>query len=217
VEKQNSSLQTHAETDDATLDPDVLDRYVGVYAPYSGEFGLYTITRAGVNLVMQVTGQPSFELYSRGGVEFAPTVVDARVTFLCEAGDAVTGLVLRQAGAEISTARIDSATAEQFRARLAARIENKERTPGSEAALRRLIDGIRAGAPDYEEMSPAFARLLEHQVPRLKEIAQYLGAIRSLDFRASEVRGGMCTRCNARTDPAAGGLLWAPMGRSSAR
>ena len=171
------------EFEEVILEPAVLDRYVGFYAPHNGEFGNYTITRDAQKLVMQITGQPPFDLYPVGETEFAVKIADVQITFLREADGDATGLVLRQMGVEIKAVRIDSATAEQSRAKLAARIENKTPTPGSEEALRRLVDGIRAGALDYGTMSPAFAQVLRRQLPRLQPIASYLGEIRSIEFQ----------------------------------
>jgi DNA-binding transcriptional MerR regulator len=177
------------EIEEVILEPAVLDRYVGFYAPHNGEFGYYTITRDGEKLTMQITGQPPFDLYPVGETEFAVKVVDAQITFVRDADGHAATLVLRQMGVEIRGVRIDAATAEQSRARLAARIESKTPTPGSEEALRRLVEGIRAGAPDYEAMSPGFAQVLRRQLPRLQPIASYLGEIRSIEFQGVGSQG----------------------------
>jgi len=97
--------------------------------------------------------------------------------------------VLRQQGIEVQAVRIDAATAEQLKARLIARIENKTPTPGSEQALRRLIDGVRTGTPDYEEMSPALTQVIQRQLPRLQPISSYLGEIRSIEFQGVGAQG----------------------------
>src|SRR5262249_3425574 len=151
---------TDQETENLTLDPAVLDRYVGFYCPYNGEFGYYTITRDGGKLIAQITGQPSVDLHPVGEAEFSIKVVDAQITFIRDSDGNATALVLRQQGIEIKGMRIDAAEAKQLKARLTERIENKIAKPGSEAALRRLIEGIRAGAPDYEQMSPGFAQVM---------------------------------------------------------
>ena len=171
------------DAEDFILEPAVLDRYVGSYAPHNGEFGFYTISRDETNLVMQVTGQPPVDLFPVGEAEFSVKVVDAQITFIGGADSQATGLILRQSGVEIRAERIDAATAEGLRAKLAARIEQKAPTPRSEEALRRLIAGTRTGTPNYEEMSPAFAQVVQRQLSRLQPMSSYLGDIQSIEFK----------------------------------
>jgi len=99
-------------------------------------------------------------------------------------------------------------------ARLAARIEHKIPTPGSEEALRRLIEGIRGGAPNYEEMGPAFAQVMQLKLPYLKPIAVQLGEIRSIEFQGLAAKAGTFTAFSARTVPRGGESRWDRMERS---
>jgi len=74
-----------------TLDPAILERYVGVYQ-LAPTFQI-TITREGNSLFLQATAQPKFPLFAESEREFFLKVVDAQVTF--EEG----ALVLHQNGA----------------------------------------------------------------------------------------------------------------------
>ena len=56
-------------------------------------------------------------------------------------------------------------------------------SPGEEAALRRAVEGLQLGAPDYGLFNPALAPVLRAQVPALKPQLEPLGAIRSAAFR----------------------------------
>ena len=56
-------------------------------------------------------------------------------------------------------------------------------SPGSEAALRRLIEELRAGKPDYDLMSPAMARETRRQLTQEQATIAKLGALRSVTFR----------------------------------
>ena len=56
-------------------------------------------------------------------------------------------------------------------------------TPGSEAALRRLIDELRSGKPTYELMSPGLARETRRQVAQHEAAIVKLGALRSVTFK----------------------------------
>jgi hypothetical protein len=86
-------------------------------------------------------------------------------------------------GVEFTCPRIDAATAEQLMAQLSERIQSQKPLPGSEVALRRLIEGAEAGKPPCEEMSSQLAQLVRQQLPQLQLVASYLGGIRSMEFR----------------------------------
>lgn len=188
----SSPTPASQELEEVNVDPAVLERYVGFYTSHGGEFGYYTVTRGNAKLIMQITGQPPFDLYPISENEFTVKGIDVQVTFVREEERAANELVLRQSGVEIRATRIDAATAERISARLAARIEKRSPVPGSEAALRRLIEGIRSGAPDYDEMSPALAQVIQRQLPRLQPVSAYLGEIRSIEFQGVGAQGWDC-------------------------
>ncbi len=58
-------------------------------------------------------------------------------------------------------------------------------TRGSEAALRRMIDGIRSGEPNYDEMSPLLAQAIRQQLPMMQTIGNRLGAMVAVEFVGS--------------------------------
>jgi hypothetical protein len=128
-------------------------------------------------------------LYAVGETDFALKVADAQVAFIRGADGQVSGLEFRQQGFATQAPRIDAVTAQQLAARLAARIENKTPVPGSEAALRRLIEDVRAGTPNYDAMSPAFAYVMQRQLPRLQPMSSFLGDIRSIEFQGVGSQG----------------------------
>jgi hypothetical protein len=90
--------------------------------------------------------------------------------------------VLHQHGADIKAPRIDAALAEQIAAATAEKFQSQAATPGSEAALRRLIEGIRSGKPNFAEMSPELADVLRKQLPTLEAAMTHLGTVQSVDF-----------------------------------
>jgi CubicO group peptidase (beta-lactamase class C family) len=73
-----------------TLDPQLLDTYVGEYQ-LSPTFAI-KITREENRLFAQATGQPKFEIYAEKPNEFFLKVVDAQITF------EAAGLILHQGG-----------------------------------------------------------------------------------------------------------------------
>lgn len=65
----------------------------------------------------------------------------------------------------------------------AKRFKEQKPAPGSEAALRRAIEELRLGQPDYARMSPAFADVTRQQLPDLKLTVIQLGAVQSVTFK----------------------------------
>ena len=62
-------------------------------------------------------------------------------------------------------------------------------TPGSEAALRKLIEGLASGMPDYAAMTPEFASQMKQQIRFLQPMAASSGAIQSIDFAGIDTEG----------------------------
>jgi bla regulator protein blaR1 len=163
-----------------TLDSAALDRYTGNYqlAPSA----VLDVTREGNHLFAQLTGQPKAEIFARSESEFFYKIVKAQISFERDSQGHTTGLVLHQNGANMAAPRIDPANAEKINAATAAKIQNQTATPGSEAALRRLIEGISTGKPNYSEMSPALANVTRQQLPQLQAGMAQLGAVQSVKF-----------------------------------
>jgi len=163
------------------LDAAVIDRYAGSYQ--MGGNVLLTITRVGNQLFAQLTGQPHAEIYAQSEREFFYKVVRASISFQSDAQGRTTGLVLHQNGADLPAPRIDAATAQQINAAIGAKIRSQSATPGSDAALRRLIEGIRTGEPNYADMSPQFQEVTRRQLPQLQAAMAQLGAVQAVEFR----------------------------------
>jgi bla regulator protein blaR1 len=164
-----------------TLDSAVLDRYIGDYqlAPSA----VMAVTREGNQLFAQVTGQPKAEIFARSESEFFYKIVKAQLSFERDSQGRTTGLVLHQNGAHMPAPRIDAAVAQKISAATAAKIHSQTATAGSEAALRRVIEGIISGKPNYSEMSPALADATRQQLPQLSAAMAHLGNVQSVEFR----------------------------------
>ena len=89
----------------------------------------------------------------------------------------------------IHVPRIDATTAEQLRVKLSERVRGRQAIPGSETALRRLVEGIQTGSPPYEAMSSQMGQLIKNRLPLLRPFTEYLGAFRSIEFRGVESAG----------------------------
>jgi DNA-binding transcriptional MerR regulator len=175
-----------------TVDLAVLDSYAGFYR--RSDYGVTTIWRDGQKLFIDApipgsTG--AVALHPTSETEFYPTHGAGyfQYAFLHDPRGAVSGVRVRVQGVEFTSPRIDAATAGQLMAKLSERIQCQKPLPGSEAALRRLVEGIQAGNPPYEEMSSQLEQLVRMQLPLLQPLAEYLGAFRATDFRGVEAGG----------------------------
>ena len=163
------------------LDPAVLDRYVGDYrlAPSI----VVSITRDGAQLFAQLTGQSKAKIFAKSDREFFYKIVQAQISFQTDAQGQATSLVLHQNGRDMNAPRIDAATAQKIAVANEAKLQNQSATPGSEAALRRLIQGLLTGKPNYSEMTPQLAQAVREQLPNLEAGTKQLGAVQSVEFR----------------------------------
>ena len=166
---------------EVTVDTKVFDNYVGTYqlAPNA----MITFSREGDQMFTQLTGQPKFPVFPEGERKFFLKVVDAQLTFNVDAQGKATEVVLHQNGRDQAAKRVDEAQASAALAAIAKRFKDQTAMPGSEAALRGIIDGLRAGEPKYERMSPGFADVTRQQLPQLKGAIEQLGALESVTFK----------------------------------
>jgi D-alanyl-D-alanine-carboxypeptidase/D-alanyl-D-alanine-endopeptidase len=81
---------------EVTLDPKLLETYVGEYA-LAPTF-IIQVTREGARLFAQATAQSKFEIFAEKEGEFFYKVVDAQITFSKDQSGAVTSLILHQNG-----------------------------------------------------------------------------------------------------------------------
>ena len=171
-------LKEHIEV---TVDTKVFDKYVGSYE--LGPGAILTVSRTGDQLFTQLTGQPKFQVFPESERKFFLKIVDAQLTFDTDAEGKATQVILHQNGRDLPAKRIDDAQATALSATLAKRVKDQTALPGSEAAVRRIIDELRLGQPKYELMTPAFADLTRQQLPQLKTIISQFGAVESVTFK----------------------------------
>jgi DNA-binding transcriptional MerR regulator len=175
-----------------TVERAVLDSYAGFYR--RGEYGVTTIWRDGEKLFIDAPipgSMGAVALHPTSETEFYPTHGAGyfQYTFLRDPSGTVTGVLMRVQGVEFTSPRIDATTAEQLMAKLSGRIQSQQPLPGSEAALRRLVEGIQAGIPPYEAMSSQLGQIVRMQLPLLQPLAKYFGGLRSIEFHGVENGG----------------------------
>lgn len=73
--------------------------------------------------------------------------------------------------------------AAEIQADIDRRFKAQVASPGSEAAVRRLIGELRLAKPDYDLLSPALAREMRRQITQQQATIAKLGALQSLTFK----------------------------------
>ena len=192
TQPQPGAASTNHDVAWATVDLAVLDSYAGFYR--GREYGVTRIWRDGQKLFTDAPIPGSvgaIALHPTSETDFYPTNGAGyfQYTFLRDARGAVSAVRTRVQGVEFTSPRIDATTAKQLMDKLSERIQSQKPLQGSEAALRRLVEGIQTGNPPYEEMSSQLMQLVRMQLPLLQPVAGYLGAFRSIEFRGVESGG----------------------------
>jgi Glyoxalase superfamily protein/Domain of unknown function (DUF3471) len=162
------------------VDAAVLDAYVGFYE--LNDSAIFTVTRDDKHLVTRLTGQRPVPIYAESNTGFFAKIVDAQISFVTDAKGHAISLVLHQGGGHHPMKRIDAAAAQKINNQTAEKVKSQSASPGTEAALHRLIEGLISGKPNYHEMSPALADATRHQLPNLRSGHEELGALQSVTF-----------------------------------
>ena len=176
------------------LTPAVLDRYVGFYV--KGGHTVLTVTRDGTRLLIKGPDFDPEELvpdsemnfwWHRGWAKSLTFVRDAQSEtsgFLLNYGDRASGNAF-----SIPYVRVDASTAETILANNEAKYRSQAPTPGTAAMLRRVLEGLRADKPNYDEMAPWLAELTRQVRPQNRPYTR-MGAVRSIEFRGVSRSGG---------------------------
>lgn len=88
---------------ESPVDTKVFDKYVGQYQVAPGT--VFTVTRNGDHLYVQLTGQPSIEVFAEGDGKFFYKVVDAQITFETAGQGPASTLILHQGGRDLRAVR----------------------------------------------------------------------------------------------------------------
>jgi CubicO group peptidase (beta-lactamase class C family) len=170
------------------VEPKTLDAYVGVYR---GSGLVFTITREGDQLVVQLTGQPRFPMFPESERKFFLKAVDAQITFDVSSEGRARQLTLDQNRSELVATRLGDAAAKRIMDEAAARVavaakryQEQKPAEGSDTMLRSVIEGLRSGEPDYSQMRPEFANVTRQQLPNWKATFVQLGPVQSMIFKS---------------------------------
>lgn len=169
------------------VDGAILDNYVGFYQLNNN--AVFTVTRDENHLAARLTGERATPYYAQSKTEYFAKAVDAQITFVLGAKGKAKTLILHQGSVSIPTERIDPATAEEIERKTTEKIKSQTATSGTEEALRRLVDGLISGKPNYDEMSTHLAEATRHQLPNLHSGFAELGAVQSVKFLGVGAQG----------------------------
>lgn len=161
------------------LSSEVLDRYAGTYQFHNAVF---TVTRDDDQLSARLSGQAAARCHAVSETEFVAREIGARLRFTLGANGSPTAVVLNQHGNDHTMQRIDPGAARELQRAIEDRMKSGSASPGTEAALRRLIEGVAAGQPNYAEMSADLADATLKQLPLLQPGLAELGPIKSIEF-----------------------------------
>lgn len=169
------------------VDAAILDGYVGFYQ-HTENF-VMTVARDGNQLLARLTGQSAIPIYPESNTEFFLKVVDAQISFITDARGRAVSLILHQNNRDMPMNRIDAATAQRIEGKRAEKLKRQSPSPGTEAALHRLVGGLISGQPNYDEMSSVVAEAIRLQLRELHSELAPLGSIHSIEFVAVGHRG----------------------------
>ncbi len=173
-------IQLPSEHQQITLDSKTFDQYAGTYqlAPNV----LLTVSRDGARFYTQLTGQPKLEVLAESDRKFFLKAVDAQLTFDANPQGPATQVTFHQNGRDLVAKRISEAEIVAQSAEAENRLKAQTQSPGTEEALRGMIQGIQIGEPKYEIMSAQVADLTRQQLPQLKAVLAQLGALQAVAF-----------------------------------
>ncbi len=175
-----------AERTMAKVAPGLLDAYPGSYRFQLMPNIVMTITRDGNQLYSQLSGQDKLAIFPAGDRDFFLKEVDAQLTFDVGADGKATRVTLHQNGNDNLLARLsdsDAKRAAELQARVAKKFKDQTQDPRTEAALRRLLEEVRSGRPDYDRIAPESAAAIRQRLPEFQSTITKQGAVQQMTFK----------------------------------
>ena len=167
-----------------SLSAETLQRYAGVYRMAPGVNMMITLENG--RLVGQMTHQQKLPLTPLSANIFTPKDIDAQLEFPKDEQGPASQLVLHQNGRDTTAKRLNDVEAKAALDAVAdfdRRFKEQKPAAGSEAAVRRMVEGLIAGKPDYDLMSPGLANVTRQQLTGIQSTFAGLGALQSIVFK----------------------------------
>lgn len=179
-----------SERKEITLDSKALSRFVGAFQLGPAPM---LITLENQQLYSKLGNQPVLPIFPESPTRFFPKVVDAQLEFSQDDNRGRPAqLTLHQNGRDIVGKRLDDTETKRLTdaaAAVAKRIKDQTPAPGGEAALRKMIEDMRVGRPDYATMSAGLADATRQQLPQIQSSFTQLGQVQSMKFKGVGTAG----------------------------
>jgi CubicO group peptidase (beta-lactamase class C family) len=173
------------ERKEITLHPEVLSRYVGVYQVSPGTNLVITFDKS--QLFGKLTSQQALPIFAESETMFFAKAVDAQIEFSeNDSKGRPTQLTLYQGGRTTFAKRLNDADEKRISDWAADNAKRaKDQTPAarSEVAVRRFIEELRAGQPNYDLMTSTLGATIRQQLSQLQSSLKEHGAIRSISLQ----------------------------------
>ena len=169
---------------DISLSDDTLHRDAGVYGVGPGVNRIITVENG--QLVSQRTNQQKRPLVPLSANIFTWKTVDAQLEFPKDEQGPASQIVLHQNGHDMTEKRLSDADAKivlDAAAGFDRRFKEQKPAAGSEAAVRRMIDELIAGKPNYDLMSAGLATATRQQLTGIQSMFAGFGALQSITFK----------------------------------
>jgi len=182
---QGDTVTLQTERKELTLDPKVLARFVGAYEMGPGVNMLITLNNS--QLMSKLGNQQAIAIFPESETKFFVKVVDAQLEFSGnDSQGRATLLTLHQNGRDTAAKRLDDGAFQKLvdaEAAFQKRFKDQTAASGTEAAVRRIVEEIRSGKPNYDLMSPGMAAATRQQLAQMQSGLVERGAIQSVTFK----------------------------------
>jgi CubicO group peptidase (beta-lactamase class C family) len=170
---------------------EVLSRVVGTYQLSGGP--IVRITSDTNQLYSKIGNQSALSMFSESETKFFAKSAEVQIDFSGkDAQGKPTQLVLLQNGRKTPGQRLSDVEANRIadaEAALTRRVREIRPHPESEAALRRMIEELRAGRPNYDLMTTTLSETTRQQMTQLQATVRQSGAVQTVSLTSVASNG----------------------------
>jgi hypothetical protein len=160
---------------------------VGHYRFDSGQ--IISLESFGDNVTAKSRGVPQNVLTPSPDGRFSYSSNPAYLTFGLDAKGTANALQYHFEDRVEMAKRIDDATFDADTNAWNVKIKDQTHSPECAAAVRRLIDDVRAGSPNYSLLSPALSRTIRSQLPVVQPRFAAAGLTKEVNFKSVDSSG----------------------------
>lgn len=165
----------------APFNPPDFDKYTGAYQVTPAMF--IWVRREGDRFFVRTTNQDEHEALPKSANVLA--FADAPMVMTFSDKD----VAMSNGNLERHAVHVSAEFAKNMEEALARRIKDNQPSPGTEASLRRYIESLEKGAPNYDEMEPVVATKVRTQLTEILSNIRRLGALKAITFKSVSPEG----------------------------